>query len=46
MFYCRDASWETVPNAYSELYDRPNICSAPKCLCSDKKEKTDNKKEE
>lgn len=29
---CRDASWESG-NAYAELLERPNMCSAPKCLC-------------
>lgn len=45
MFNCRDASWELGPNAFSELYVRPNLCSAPKCLCSDKIDnKTKSKK--
>lgn len=29
----RDASWETVPNAYAELLERPRTCSATCCMC-------------
>ncbi|KAL5239020.1 hypothetical protein ACI65C_006430 [Semiaphis heraclei] len=29
----RDASWETVPNAFAELSERPSICSIETCLC-------------
>lgn len=32
----RDASWELVPNAFAELLERPNLCSASTCLCSEK----------
>lgn len=32
MLNCRDASWELVPNAYSDLYQRPNLCSAEYCF--------------
>jgi len=29
----RDASWETVPNAYAELLERHNSCNVEKCMC-------------
>ncbi|XP_050520438.1 PHD finger protein 7-like isoform X2 [Daktulosphaira vitifoliae] len=29
----RDASWETVPNAYAELLERHSTCNADTCLC-------------
>lgn len=29
----RDASWETVPNAFAELLERHNSCDATTCLC-------------
>ncbi|KAL5239440.1 hypothetical protein ACI65C_006850 [Semiaphis heraclei] len=29
----RDASWETVPNAFAELSERQIICSIETCLC-------------
>ncbi|XP_027844173.1 G2/M phase-specific E3 ubiquitin-protein ligase-like isoform X2 [Aphis gossypii] len=29
----RDASWETVPNAYVELLERHSSCNAVTCLC-------------
>lgn len=30
----KDASWETEPNAYQELLERPHECAAEKCICS------------
>ncbi|XP_060856871.1 PHD finger protein 7-like [Metopolophium dirhodum] len=33
----RDASWETVPNAFAELTERPSICSIDICLCPHEK---------
>ncbi|KAL4083946.1 hypothetical protein QTP88_029262 [Uroleucon formosanum] len=30
---CRDSSWETVPNAFAELLERPIICIVNTCLC-------------
>lgn len=29
----RDASWETVPNAFAELLERHGTCDADTCLC-------------
>jgi len=29
----RDASWETVPNAFAELLERHSSCNAENCLC-------------
>ncbi|XP_025198524.1 PHD finger protein 7-like isoform X2 [Melanaphis sacchari] len=29
----RDASWETVPNAFAELLERHSMCNAETCLC-------------
>ncbi|RUS87024.1 hypothetical protein EGW08_005262 [Elysia chlorotica] len=31
----RDASWETEPNAYGELLERPDTCCVSPCLCDE-----------
>lgn len=30
---CRDAKWETEPNAYAELNEHYNKCDKQPCLC-------------
>jgi hypothetical protein len=34
----QDAAWEQEPNAFSELLQRPNECSAAECKCPDGKD--------
>jgi len=36
----RDASWETVPNAFAELLERHSSCNAPNCLCPHQDKRT------
>ncbi|KAL4143815.1 hypothetical protein QTP88_006091 [Uroleucon formosanum] len=36
----RDASWETVPNAFAELLERHSSCNAPTCLCPHEDKRT------
>ncbi|CAI6366585.1 unnamed protein product [Macrosiphum euphorbiae] len=36
----RDASWETVPNAFAELLERHSACNAPTCLCPHQNRRT------
>ncbi|XP_001945076.2 PHD finger protein 7 isoform X2 [Acyrthosiphon pisum] len=36
----RDASWETVPNAFAELLERHSSCNAQTCLCPHQNRRT------
>ncbi|XP_022178090.1 PHD finger protein 7-like isoform X2 [Myzus persicae] len=36
----RDASWETVPNAFAELLERHSSCNASNCLCPHQDKRT------
>lgn len=41
MYVCSDAAWETEPNAFAELLERPDKCEAEKCVCPDGRDHED-----